>query len=253
MLVALIASGSHAEGFPMLGFLRSGHILHYWIHFTPDKMSANQSLPIGQAICWLSVGVIQYFWINCKERHHWGRRLSHQLDGYPNCAALPVQLEYEMIQAWLQGRTFGHSRFCISVRNPVPQVYPWSAQLIHQHPPWLYTPTCCLELSAFWWVYQLPRITFFEWLHFWSQSTSPFLPYRTTKCFYLHLHNVALMGIHPGEPKRTTFCARHFLWALVSSMHKSACRGAHEYLRVMGLERAESRRVPLSSGLCLES
>ena len=36
-------------------------------------------------------------------------------------------------------------------------------------------------------------------------------------------------------------------------MHKSGHRGAHECLRVIGLEQAESRRVPLSSGLCLES
>ena len=36
-------------------------------------------------------------------------------------------------------------------------------------------------------------------------------------------------------------------------MHKSACREAHECLWVMELERAESRRVALSSGLCLES
>ena len=67
------------------------------------------------------------------------------------------------------------------------------------------------------------------------------------------LNGTWIMGIHPGEPKRTTFCARHFLWALASSMHKSGCRGAHECLRVIGLERAESRRVALSSGLCLES
>ena len=35
-------------------------------------------------------------------------------------------------------------------------------------------------------------------------------------------------------------------------MHESGRRGAHECLRVMGLEREESRRVALSSGLCLE-
>jgi hypothetical protein len=45
----------------------------------------------------------------------------------------------------------------------------------------------------------------------------------------------------------------HFLLALASSMHRSAYRGAHERLRIIGLERAESRRVALSSGLCLES
>ena len=39
--------------------------------------------------------------------------------------------------------------------------------------------------------------------------------------------------------------------ARASSMHRSAYRGAHECLRVIGLERAESRRVSLSSGLCL--
>ena len=61
------------------------------------------------------------------------------------------------------------------------------------------------------------------------------------------------MGIHPREPKCPTFCARHFLLALASSMHRSACHGAHECLRTIGLERAESRRVALSSGLCLES
>ena len=36
-------------------------------------------------------------------------------------------------------------------------------------------------------------------------------------------------------------------------MHKSGHRGAHECLQVVGLERADSRRVPLSSDLCLES
>ena len=36
-------------------------------------------------------------------------------------------------------------------------------------------------------------------------------------------------------------------------MHKSDRRGAHECFQVMGLEREESRRVTLSSGLCLES
>ena len=36
-------------------------------------------------------------------------------------------------------------------------------------------------------------------------------------------------------------------------MHKSGRHGAHECLQVMGLEQAEGRRVPLSSGLCLMS
>ena len=36
-------------------------------------------------------------------------------------------------------------------------------------------------------------------------------------------------------------------------MQKSGRRGAHECLRVIGLEQAENRRVALSSGLCLES
>ena len=61
------------------------------------------------------------------------------------------------------------------------------------------------------------------------------------------------MGIYPREPKRATFYARYVLSALESSMHKSGRCGAHECLQVMGLERAESKRVPLSSGLCLES
>ena len=38
-----------------------------------------------------------------------------------------------------------------------------------------------------------------------------------------------------------------------NSMHKTVHRRAHGCLRVMGLEREESRRVVLSSGLCLES
>jgi hypothetical protein len=36
-------------------------------------------------------------------------------------------------------------------------------------------------------------------------------------------------------------------------MHRSACCGAHKCLGVIGLERAESRRVALSSGLGLDS
>ena len=60
------------------------------------------------------------------------------------------------------------------------------------------------------------------------------------------------MGIGPREPKCATFCARHFLWALADGMHRSIHRRAHECLRVIGLEREVSRRVALSSGLCLE-
>ena len=41
--------------------------------------------------------------------------------------------------------------------------------------------------------------------------------------------------------------------ALVNSMHKNIQRGAHECLQVIGLEQQNSRRVALSSGLCLES
>ena len=62
-----------------------------------------------------------------------------------------------------------------------------------------------------------------------------------------------IMGIGPSEPKCPTFCARHFLWALATSMHKNVHCGGHERLRVIGLEWEESRRVALSSGLCLES
>ena len=36
-------------------------------------------------------------------------------------------------------------------------------------------------------------------------------------------------------------------------MHKNVHCGAHGCLQAMGLEREESRRVTLSSGLCLES
>ena len=43
---------------------------------------------------------------------------------------------------------------------------------------------------------------------------------------------------------RGTFCER------LRVVHKSGRRGAHECLQVMGLERAESIRVALSSGLC---
>ncbi len=41
--------------------------------------------------------------------------------------------------------------------------------------------------------------------------------------------------------------------ALADSMHKNGYHGVHGYLRIMGLERAENRKVALSSGLCLES
>ena len=40
---------------------------------------------------------------------------------------------------------------------------------------------------------------------------------------------------------------------LADSMHKNVHRGAHECVRVIGLEQEESRGVALSSGLCLES
>ena len=46
--------------------------------------------------------------------------------------------------------------------------------------------------------------------------------------------------------------ARHLLWGLANNMHKNVHRRALGRLRVMGLEREESRRVALSSGLCLE-
>ena len=62
-----------------------------------------------------------------------------------------------------------------------------------------------------------------------------------------------IMGIHPGEPKCPTFCARPFFRALANSMHRNVHRGAHRCLRVMTLKREESRWVALSSGLCLES
>jgi hypothetical protein len=61
------------------------------------------------------------------------------------------------------------------------------------------------------------------------------------------------MEIGLREPKCPIFYARHFLRALVSSMHRSAYCGAHERLQVIGLEQAESRTVALSSGLCSES
>ena len=61
------------------------------------------------------------------------------------------------------------------------------------------------------------------------------------------------MGIGPREPKRSPFCARHFLRALADSMHKTGCRGAHERLRVIGLKQMDSRRVAVPAGLCLES
>ena len=40
-------------------------------------------------------------------------------------------------------------------------------------------------------------------------------------------------------------------WYVLVPLDGFPCRGAHECLRVMGLERAESRRVSLSFGLCL--
>ena len=56
------------------------------------------------------------------------------------------------------------------------------------------------------------------------------------------------MGIGPREPKFPTFCAMHSLQVLADSMYKTDRRGAHECLRVIGLERTESRRVALSLG-----
>ena len=41
--------------------------------------------------------------------------------------------------------------------------------------------------------------------------------------------------------------------ALADSMHKNVHHEAHGCLRVIGLKQEESRRVALSSGLCLES
>ena len=43
------------------------------------------------------------------------------------------------------------------------------------------------------------------------------------------------------------------LRALADSMHKTDCHRAHECFWVIGLEQEESRRVALSSGLCLDS
>ena len=60
------------------------------------------------------------------------------------------------------------------------------------------------------------------------------------------------MGIGPREPKRTTFCARYSWRALADSMHKNGYRRAHGRLRVIGLERMDSRVVDLPVGLCLE-
>ena len=42
-------------------------------------------------------------------------------------------------------------------------------------------------------------------------------------------------------------------WVLADGMHKNVHCGAHGCLQAMGLERRESRRVALSSGLCLGS
>ena len=61
------------------------------------------------------------------------------------------------------------------------------------------------------------------------------------------------MGIGPREPKFPTFCAMHSLRALADSMHKIDYRRGHEYLWVIELERTESRKVALSSGLRLQS
>ena len=71
----------------------------------------------------------------------------------------------------------------------------------------------------------------------------------------LEFHNKSYrMGISPREPKFPTFCAMHSLpQVLADSMHKADRCGAHECLRVIGLERTESRRVAPSSGLSLES
>ena len=61
------------------------------------------------------------------------------------------------------------------------------------------------------------------------------------------------MGISLREPKLPTFFARGTFLTLADSMYKNVHCGAHGCLRVMGLEQDESRRVALSSGLCLES
>ena len=47
--------------------------------------------------------------------------------------------------------------------------------------------------------------------------------------------------------------ARGTFRVLADGTHKNVNRGAHGCLWVVGLEREESRRVALSSGLCLES
>jgi hypothetical protein len=50
-----------------------------------------------------------------------------------------------------------------------------------------------------------------------------FVPIKYCRAAQELLNGCWIMGIHPGEQKRTTFCARYFLWAFASSMHKSVC------------------------------
>ena len=74
---------------------------------------------------------------------------------------------------------------------------------------------------------------------------------RTKPCSHELLNGVLIMGIYPGEPKRTTFLRGNLL-ALASSMHISDHHGAYEFLWVIGLD-LNKQKVELLCFWSLES
>ena len=60
-------------------------------------------------------------------------------------------------------------------------------------------------------------------------------------------------AVHAHKPVIAKVVLGMYTCRFPSNMRKSSRHGAHEYLRVIGLEQAKSRRVALSFGFCLES
>ena len=86
-----------------------------------------------------------------------------------------------------------------------------------------------------------------------TQKCSQKVPHAKAACFgFLGSMPMIHTPFNTSCWNQTTTC--HFLHeVLVSSMHRNGHCRAHECLPIIGLERAESRRVVLSSGLRLES
>ena len=51
------------------------------------------------------------------------------------------------------------------------------------------------------------------------------------------MNGVWIMGIDPGEPKRTFFLREPLFQVFTNSMHSTVHHGAHEYLRMVGLKQ----------------